>query len=84
MNIEKAIEEMKSLSPSENAIEVVLSELNNLKKIIDEMAGYIATLDIDEDICSKTQNEHCDKMSLGECESCIKKHFTKKVEGSKC
>ena len=58
-----------------------LEERKKQSKIIDEMAGYIATLDIDEDICSKTQNEHCDKMSLGECESCIKKHFTKKVEG---
>mgnify|MGYP003371943088 FL=1 len=49
-------------------------------KIIDEMATYIATLDIEEDICEKTKNEHCDKMNFGECEDCIKQYFERKVE----
>lgn len=50
-------------------------------KIIDEMATYIVTLDIEEDICEKTKNEHCDKMNFGECEDCIKQYFERKVEG---
>lgn len=54
--------------------------IENKEKIIDEMAGYIATLDIEEDICSKTENEHCDKMNFGECEDCIKEYFKNKVE----
>lgn len=44
------------------------------------MAGYIATLDIDEDICSKIENELCDKMNFGECEDCIKQYFKSKAE----
>lgn len=49
-------------------------------KIIDEMAGYIATLDIEEDICSKMHNEDCDKMNFGECEDCVKQYFERKVK----
>lgn len=49
-------------------------------KQIDLMAGYIATLDIDEDICSKIENEFCDKMNFGECEDCIKQYFKSKAE----
>ncbi len=56
------------------------AEIEKKGKIIDEMAGYIATLDIEEDICSKTENEHCDKMNFGECEDCIKEYFKNKVE----
>lgn len=56
------------------------AELEKKDKIIDEMATYIATLDIEEDICSKTENEHCDKMNFGECEDCIKQYFKNKVE----
>lgn len=55
-------------------------EIEKKNEIIDEMAGYIATLDIEEDICSKTENEHCDKMNFGECEDCIKQYFKNKVE----
>ena len=45
-------------------------------KIIDEMATYIATLDIEEDICVKVGKENgCDKMAYGECEECIIKYF---------
>ena len=54
-------------------------EIDKLNKIINETVKYIATLDIDEDICSKTQNKHCDKMSFGECENCIKQYFEEKV-----
>lgn len=47
-------------------------------KIINRMAKYIATLDIDEDICSKTGKSNCDLMALGECEKCIIEYFEKK------
>lgn len=49
-------------------------------KMIDLMAEYITTLDIEEDICSKIKNEHCDKMNFGECEDCIKQYFKSKAE----
>ena len=48
-------------------------------KIIDLMADYIATLDIEEDICVNVENDNCDKMSFGECEDCIKKFFERKT-----
>lgn len=63
-----------------NAIETALNLLEKKDKMIDEMATYIATLDIEEDICEKTKNEHCDKMNFGECEDCIKQYFERKVE----
>ena len=37
-------------------------------------------MNIEEDICEKTKNEHCDKMNFGECEDCIKQYFERKVE----
>ena len=49
-------------------------------KIIDLMADYIATLDIEEDICVNVENDNCDKMSFGECEDCIKKFFERKAK----
>ena len=55
-------------------------ELEKKDKMIDEMATYIVTLDIEEDICEKTKNEHCDKMNFGECEDCIKQYFERKLE----
>lgn len=68
------------LTKQEQYMHEVQAELEKKGKIIDEMAGYIATLDIEEDICSKTENEHCDKMNFGECEDCIKEYFKNKVE----
>ena len=49
-------------------------------KIIDLMADYIATLDIEEDICANVKNDNCDKMNFGECEDCIKQYFERKVK----
>ncbi len=51
-----------------------------LDKQIDLMAEYIATLDIEEDICANVENDNCDKMNFGECEDCIKKFFERKSE----
>ena len=39
------------------------------------MAGYIVTLDIEDDICANIKNDNCDKMNFGECEDCIKQYF---------
>ena len=50
------------------------------KGLVDEMTKYIATLDIEEDICSKVDKKNCDKTAFGECEECIKQYFEKKVE----
>lgn len=55
-------------------------ELDKKGKIIDLMAEYIATLDIEEDICANIENDNCDKMALGECEECIKQYFAELVE----
>ena len=76
----KEMAEISNRCGKENrAIETVLNLLEKNDKIIDEMATYIATLDIEEDICEKTKNEHCDKMNFGECEDCIKQYFENKV-----
>ena len=55
-------------------------QIEKKDKIIDEMVTYIATLDIEEDICEKTKNEHCDQMNFGEYEDCIKQYFERRVE----
>lgn len=48
--------------------------------IINEMAKFIAGLDIDELICK--DREHCTgDYEYETCEECIKEYFTKKVEG---
>lgn len=57
------------------------TEIEKKDKIIDEMATYIATLDIEEDICVKVGKENgCDQMAYGECEECIKKYFERKAK----
>ena len=50
------------------------------EQVIDLMAEYIATLDIEEDICANIENDNCDKMAFGECENCIKQYFERKSE----
>lgn len=64
-------------------IETVLNTLKEKDKIIEAMAGYIAMGDIEEDICQDVKNDNCDKMSFGECESCIKQYFERKVREEK-
>lgn len=56
-------------------------KIEKKNKMIDLMARYIASLDIEEDICEKTGRlNECDSMALGECEDCIKQYFERKVE----
>lgn len=42
MDIKKTTEEMKSLSPSESAIEFILNELNNLQKENENLKSYLS------------------------------------------
>ena len=79
---DKEIEKYKYLY--EKALDDVVSsnkENIELKKQIDLMAEYIATLDIEEDICKNIKNDNCDKMNFGECEYCIKQYFENKAKG---
>ena len=57
-----------------------VKELDKKDKIIDLMAEFIATLDIEEDICANIENDNCDKMAFGDCEKCIKQYFVELVE----
>ena len=61
--------------------DLVKADKRNIEKdkIIEAMAGYIAMGDIEEDICQNIKNDNCDKMSFGECESCIIQYFENKV-----
>ena len=72
----KQIEQYQNMLATNDMLHVL--ECEKKDKIIDEMATYIVTLDIEEDICEKTKNEHCDKMNFGECEDCIKQYFERK------
>lgn len=76
----KEAKELKKYSLYKKEFKTLNSQLKKKDKIINLMAEYIATLDIEEDICSKIENEHCDKMNFGECEDCIKQHFKSKAE----
>ena len=65
----------------ENKRCMILANNDKFKEqIIDLMAEYIATLDIEEDICIKTGKNlnECDSMAIGECEECIKQYFERK------
>lgn len=75
--MKKEIKRIKSL---EKEAQKYFEEIIKQARIIDLMAEYIATLDIEEDICSKIENQHCDKMNFGECEDCIKQYFKSKAE----
>lgn len=57
-----------------------VKELDKKDKIIDLMAEFIATLDIEEDICANIENDNCNKMAFGECENCIKQYFADKAK----
>ena len=59
-------------------------ELEKKDNIIDEMARFIADLDIDEDICKHQVAEFCegtDGVSLDICVKCIKQYFKKASDG---
>lgn len=80
LNRVKEVKKLTRYSLYKKEFSTLNKKLKQKDKIIDEMATYIATLDIEEDICEKTKNEHCDKMNFGECEDCIKQYFERKSE----
>ena len=66
----------------EKEIKKLQKENEEKNKQIDLMAEYIATLDIEEDICVKTGKDlnECNSMAFGECEDCIKQYFETKAK----
>ena len=51
-------------------------ENEKLKNTMYKMASFIASQDIECDICEKTGNlDSCDSMAYGECENCIINYF---------
>ena len=64
------------------ALETVLSMLEEKDKIIDLMSETINNHDIDEDICKKMgQKENCNEFEDKEkCKECIKQYFENKVK----
>ena len=62
----------------------LLVKVNRLESQIDLMAEYIATLDIDEDICmnNKINSEWCNE-DYTNCKKCIKQYFERKVKNVK-
>ena len=62
----------------------LLVKVNRLESQIDLMAEYIATLDIDEDICmnNKINSEWCNE-DYTNCKECIKQYFERKVKNVK-
>ena len=66
-----------------DVIDQLEQENNKQFKIIDEMAAYIAGLDIDEDICKKVEKSLCNgktSVPVSSCIECIRQYFEKKVE----
>lgn len=59
----------------------LLVKVNRLESQIDLMAEYIATLDIEEDICmnNKINSEWCNE-DYTNCKECIKQYFERKCE----
>ena len=75
------IEKSNNITEEMNGdITTLIYELKQKDKQIDLMAEYIATLDIEEDMCANIENDNCDKMAFGECEDCIKQYFAELVE----
>lgn len=66
----------------QDAIEKVLSMLEEQDKIIDLMSEAINNNDIDEDICRcMGQKENCNEFEDKEkCKDCIKQYFENKVK----
>lgn len=58
-------------------------ENEELKETMYKMASFIASQDIETDICENTGRlGECDSMAYGECENCIIKYFKDKGENN--
>lgn len=79
VNIEDLDTVLNELEEQTGANKELNKVLIYFKAIINEMADYIAGLDVDEDICKNI--EHCasDKKL---CRECIKEYFYKKHKNS--
>ena len=79
--LQKENEELKvTVNKQSTDISNNLIELKQKDRQIDLMAEYIATLDIEEDICNKTENQDCDKLDFEVCEDCIRQYYKRLVE----
>ena len=58
-----------------STIENILNRLEQLEKIIEEMATYIGKIDVSEDLCDDSICHEGDN-----CNECIIDHFRKKCE----
>lgn len=60
----------------------VIEQKNEKNLIIREMAKYISSLDIDEDICKKVDNPCKDYAGENKktCDDCIKEYFINKIK----
>ena len=78
---ELAKEQLKKQCEIINERNNLLVKVNRLESQIDLMAEYIATLDIDEDICmnNKINSEWCNE-DYTNCKKCIKQYFERKCE----
>ena len=72
--------DLESLNTALSLIKEQQEEMQQKDKQIDLMAEYIATLDIEEDICNKTENQNCDKLDFEVCEDCIRQYYKRLVE----
>lgn len=67
------------INKAEDLIDIQQTILNLIKKqqtTMYSMASFIASQDIEYDICEKTGNlDTCDSMAYGECENCIINYF---------
>ena len=81
---ELAKEQLKKQCEIINERNNLLVKVNRLESQIDLMAEYIATLDIDEDICmnNKINSEWCNE-DYTNCKECIKQYFERKVKNVK-
>lgn len=84
----EAIEELKSLSPSEGAIDIVLSlikeqqeEIERKNKIIEESIKYIDSNNyVDSEECQFQQDFNIKCIGNIDCKDCIKQYFAGLVE----
>ena len=79
--LQKENEELKvTVNKQSTDISNNLIELQQKDRQIDLMAEYIATLDIEEDICNKTENQNCDKLDFEVCKDCVRQYYKRLVE----
>ncbi len=71
----------KEIQKKDKRLKKQFNLLTQKDNTIFNMASYIASLDIEEDICENTGRlDECDRMAYGECENCIIEYFKKKKE----